>query len=77
MNIRECARRMRIAGLWLALVPFVFALIYILHDIVSTWRQFGSFDFNIGMLELLVLPVPGLLLILASWVVNGLAAPEK
>ncbi|MDR3793426.1 MAG: hypothetical protein P4L03_08595 [Terracidiphilus sp.] len=77
MNIRECARRMRIAGLWLALVPFVFALIYIVQDIVSTWRQFGSFSFNIGQLELAVLPIPGLLVLLASWIVNGLAAPEK
>lgn len=77
MNIRECARRMRIAGLWLALIPFAFALVYILRDLFLTWRQFGSFDFNIGLLELLALPVPGLLLLLASWVFSGLAAPEK
>ena len=77
MNVRECARRMRNAGLWLALIPFLFALVYILRDLLATWRQFGSFDFNPGLLELLVLPIPGALLCLASWIVNGLAAPEK
>jgi len=77
MNIRECARRMRQAGLWLALVPFALALAYVGYDIVGTWRQFGTLDFNPGQLELLVPPIPGLLLILASWVVNGLAEPAK
>ena len=77
MNVPECARRMRKAGLWLALVPFALALLYIGHDIFTTWRQFGSFDFNPGQLELMVLPIPGLLLVLASWIVNGLAAPSK
>jgi hypothetical protein len=68
---------MRKAGLWLALVPLACALIYVANDLISTWRQFGSFDFNPGQLELLVLPVPGLLLCLASWIVNGLAEPGK
>jgi TRAP-type mannitol/chloroaromatic compound transport system permease small subunit len=68
---------MRIAGLWLILVPFVLALVYILQDVIGTWHQFGAFSFNIGMLELLVLPIPGALLCLASWIVNGLAEPTK
>jgi hypothetical protein len=68
---------MRKAGLWLALVPFALALIYIGYDMLGNWRQFGSFDFNPGQLELMVLPIPGLLLCLASWVVNGLAKPTK
>lgn len=77
MNIRECARRMRKAGLWLALVPFVLSLVYAAHDVLSTWHQFGAVDFNLGLLELLVLPIPGLLLLLASWIVSGLAEPVK
>ena len=77
MNIRECASRMRKAGLWLTLVPFVLAIIFIVRDTVSAWRQFGGFDFNPGLFELLILAGPGALLWLAGWIVDGLAKPEK
>jgi hypothetical protein len=68
---------MRKAGLWLTIVPFVLAIVFIVRDVVATWRQFGGFDFNIGLFELLMLAVPGALLWLAGWIVDGLAEPEK
>lgn len=73
MNLREGARRMKKAGLWLTVLPLLLVLFLIARDAFLTWRQFGSFDVNPGLLELLALAVPGVGLLLLGWIVDGFA----
>ncbi|MGA2886968.1 MAG: hypothetical protein ABSE51_02885 [Terracidiphilus sp.] len=81
MNVQEGARRMRHAGVWLALIPaswivLVFVLIQMgpmFHP--GTGVAEGGFAF-MGFLtigEILLAAVPGVLLWIAAWIVEGFA----
>jgi len=77
MNLREGARRMKKAGLWLTVLPLALVLFLIGRDAYQTWRQFSSVDVNPGLLELLALAVPGVGMLLLGWIVDGFAEENR
>ncbi|MDR3751136.1 MAG: hypothetical protein P4K94_06575 [Terracidiphilus sp.] len=77
MNIKECARRMRKAGRWMTFIPVGITILAAVADAINTYRSFGGYEPNPGMLELFAFAVPGALLWLAGWIFEGLAQDAK
>lgn len=62
MNVQEGSRRIKGAGFWLSILPVV---LYISYGIVA--------NHGIGLVDLALLPVPGILLMVIGWIVQGFA----
>ncbi len=77
MNVHEGARRMKRAGKWLVMMPV--AAILILSIIVEIGALFAPGKGDPAILFPLCLPllVPGILLWIAGWIVEGFAQKER
>lgn len=72
MNVHEGARRMRRAGVALALIPICWcALIMCLQLIAMRHNGLGAVAGGLGLAEIFVLAMPGILLWIAGWIVEG------
>jgi len=80
MNVQEGARRMRYAGVWLAVVPACWSALFLCIRMGSMFRPgtdgiagglaiAGGF----GIREIVIAAAPGLLLWIAGWIVEGFA----
>ena len=78
MNVEEGARRIKPAGMWLALIPAALgSLLVCLRVFLMTGPGIGAIAGSIGILEVLLLAIPGVLLWIAGWIVEGLAQEES
>lgn len=77
MNIEEGAKRMRQAGMGIAMIPTVSAMALIVRAAVYTSYRLGGDSLEPSVLDLLTLAVPGFLLWLAGWIVDGFARDAR
>jgi hypothetical protein len=77
MNIHEAARRMRKAGRWMILIPVGLALLLVGREVVYGFYHLGNGGLYPGIFGLVPLTVPGALLWLAGWIVEGFAEDTK
>jgi hypothetical protein len=74
MNVEEGATRMKRAGLWLAAAPAALGgLLICLQLVLIAGPGLGAIAGGIGILEVLLLAIPGVLLWIAGWIVEGFA----
>ncbi len=81
MNVPEGARRMKLAGLWIASIPLgILLLLMVGAGTLIVQRQDYAYLANLGpaaILILLYLEIPGWILWLAGWIVEGFSQEEK
>jgi len=75
MNVQEGARRMKRAGLWLALIPVVLQVLRICIQMALIAR--AGIGAVVGGIGILVWAIPGTLLWIAGWIVEGFAKKES
>jgi len=74
MNVQEGARRMRRAGVWLALIPACWCALVLCIQIAFMFRAgIGAIAGGLGISEILIAATPGVLLWIAGWIVEGFA----
>jgi hypothetical protein len=76
MNVIEGARRLRVAGRWLVFIPVGGFALFLCLSLVSSLFRIGAWDgmelFRLFVL-LLITVVPGTVLWLAGWFLEGFA----
>lgn len=73
MNIREGAGRLRRAGRWMILIPLSVGVLVLCCEAVFAHRHPMAFDFGPVLVDMIVLSIPGALLSLAGWILEGFA----
>lgn len=74
MNAQEGARRMRYAGMWLALIPACWCALVLFIQIAFMFRAgIGAIAGGLGISEIVIAATPGVLLWIAAWIVEGFA----
>jgi uncharacterized membrane protein len=64
---------MRHAGRWIMLIPALIALLFMGREAYLAYYLRGSFSIGSGLLALIALVIPGAVLWLAGWIVEGFA----
>ncbi len=74
MNVHEGARRMRYAGIWLALIAISWRTLVLCIQVIFLFRGgMGAIAGGLGIGEVLIAAAPGVLLWIAGWIVEGFA----
>ena len=75
MNFKEGARRMRVAGLWMIVVPLsAFLLLWAVTLTIALIRVGSPAGFGvIDLSPCIPLVIPGAILWLAAWIMEGFA----
>ena len=76
MNIPEGAYRMRIAGRWLTSVPLLAFVLINLWDILPALLHKPNLQVEFGLFETILLALPGGILWLSGWILEGFAGKE-
>ena len=71
MNVQEGARRMRYAGVWLALIPACWCVLVLCIQMAFLGFRMGGIMGGLGIVEIIVAATPGILLCIAAWIVEG------
>ena len=77
MNVTEGARRMQRAGKWMTIIPLSFLLLLASWFAVQELFHLNVVEGHVfGLLDFVVLSIPGMAILHAGWIVEGFAKQD-